>query len=66
VSSEAETNAFEVGVEPSVVDGVPVLDEDVVALCAVEVVTEVESVVDWLRAPDFADLDVLAVAEPLL
>ncbi|WP_156752266.1 hypothetical protein [Mycobacterium sp. ACS1612] len=33
VSSDADTNAFEVGVDPSVVDGVPVLDEDVFDLC---------------------------------
>ncbi|MFG1929490.1 hypothetical protein ACGFK1_02375 [Mycobacterium sp. NPDC048908] len=69
-SSDADTNAFEVGVEPWVVDAVPVRDEDVAELCAVEVVTETESVVDRALDPDFAvepeDLDVLAVDEPLL
>jgi len=37
LSSEDDTNAFEVGVEPSVVDAVPVLDEDVADLCDVVV-----------------------------
>jgi hypothetical protein len=40
LSSEDDTNAFEVGVEPSVVDAVPDLDEDVADLCDVVVAVD--------------------------
>jgi len=66
VSSDADTNAFEVGVEPSVVDGVPVRDDDAADLWDLGVVTEVDSVVDRVLDPDFGDLEVFAVEEPLL
>ncbi|WP_160112757.1 hypothetical protein [Mycobacterium sp. 3519A] len=33
MSSEPDTNAFDVGVDPSVVDAVPVRDEEVADLC---------------------------------